>query len=106
MRTTPEECAELGRRIARTLNNAKGPITLFMPLRGLSLIDTESRIFHDPVGRKPTRVLALHSPAGLEKALKEQPDFREIRPVNYLDGSGPSGLRVTDNIGTCREGER
>ena len=48
MRTTPEECAELGRRIARKLNAAKGPITLFVPLRGVSLIATEGQVFHDP----------------------------------------------------------
>jgi uncharacterized protein (UPF0261 family) len=48
MRTTLEECAELGRRIARKLNAAKGPVTLFIPLRGVSLIDTESQVFYDP----------------------------------------------------------
>lgn len=48
MRTTPEECAELGRRIARKLNAARGPLTLFVPLGGVSLIDTEGQPFHDP----------------------------------------------------------
>lgn len=48
MRTTPEECAELGRRIARKLNAAKGPVTLFVPLGGISLIDVEGQPFHDP----------------------------------------------------------
>lgn len=48
MRTTPEECAELGRRIARKLNAANGPLTLFVPLKGVSLIDTEGQPFHDP----------------------------------------------------------
>ena len=48
MRTTAEECAELGCSIARKLNKAKGPVTLFIPLKGLSLIDTEGHVFHDP----------------------------------------------------------
>jgi uncharacterized protein (UPF0261 family) len=48
MRTTPEECAELGRRIARKLNAARGPVSLFVPLRGVSLIATEGQVFHDP----------------------------------------------------------
>jgi len=48
MRTTAEECAELGRRIAKKLNAASGPLTLFVPLGGVSLIDTEGQIFHDP----------------------------------------------------------
>lgn len=48
MRTTPEECAELGRLIAGKLNGADGPLTLFFPLRGVSLIATEGQVFHDP----------------------------------------------------------
>jgi uncharacterized protein (UPF0261 family) len=48
MRTTPEECAELGRRIARKLAAATGPTSLFVPLRGVSLIDAEGQPFHDP----------------------------------------------------------
>ncbi len=52
MRTTPEECAELGRRIARKLNAAAGPVTLFIPLGGISLIATEGQPFHDPEADK------------------------------------------------------
>jgi uncharacterized protein (UPF0261 family) len=48
MRTTPEETAELGRIIARKLNDAVGPTVLFMPLRGVSLISVEGGVFHDP----------------------------------------------------------
>jgi uncharacterized protein (UPF0261 family) len=48
MRTTPEECAELGRRIARKLAQATGPVSLFVPLRGVSMIDSEGQPFHDP----------------------------------------------------------
>ncbi len=48
MRTSPEECAELGRRIARKLNAATGPTALFVPLRGVSMIATEGQPFYDP----------------------------------------------------------
>jgi uncharacterized protein (UPF0261 family) len=48
MRTTPEECAELGRRIARKLSSATGPVSVFVPLRGVSMIDAEGQPFHDP----------------------------------------------------------
>ncbi len=48
MRTTPEECAELGRQIARKLSAAKGPTALFVPLKGVSMIATEGGPFHDP----------------------------------------------------------
>ena len=47
MRTTPEECAELGRRIARKLSAATGPTALFVPLKGVSMIATEGGPFHD-----------------------------------------------------------
>jgi uncharacterized protein (UPF0261 family) len=47
MRTTPEECAELGRRIARKLNAATGRVALFVPLRGVSLYATDGQVFHD-----------------------------------------------------------
>jgi uncharacterized protein (UPF0261 family) len=47
MRTTPEECAELGRRVAARLNGATGPTALFVPLRGVSAIATEGGVFHD-----------------------------------------------------------
>ncbi|MFL5691746.1 MAG: Tm-1-like ATP-binding domain-containing protein [Ktedonobacteraceae bacterium] len=49
MRTTAEECAELGRIIARKLNSARGPLTLFIPLRGISMLATEDNAFYDPV---------------------------------------------------------
>jgi uncharacterized protein (UPF0261 family) len=48
MRTTPEECAELGRIIAGKLDAATGPTALFLPLGGVSMIDVEGEDFHDP----------------------------------------------------------
>ena len=48
MRTTPEECAELGRIIAGKLSRAQGPAALFIPLRGVSAIDVEGGPFYDP----------------------------------------------------------
>jgi uncharacterized protein (UPF0261 family) len=48
MRTTPDECRELGRRIGRKLSGATGPTALFVPLRGVSMIATEGQPFHDP----------------------------------------------------------
>jgi uncharacterized protein (UPF0261 family) len=39
MRTTPEECAEIGRITAIKLNRASGPVTVLIPLRGVSAID-------------------------------------------------------------------
>lgn len=48
VRTTPEECAELGRRLAERLG-AAGPLTsLFIPLRGFSRLASPGRPFWDP----------------------------------------------------------
>lgn len=47
MRTTAEENAELGRIIARKLNQATGPVTLFVPKNGVSMIDVEGQPFFD-----------------------------------------------------------
>ena len=48
MRTTPEECAELGRTIARKLSAATGPTAIFVPLRGVSVYAAEGQVFYDP----------------------------------------------------------
>ena len=48
MRTTPEECAELGRIVAGKLSSADGPVALFVPLNGVSAIDVEGGPFYDP----------------------------------------------------------
>ncbi len=48
MRTSAEECAELGRRIAGKLNAATGPLTLFVPLCGVSSVSVVGQPFYDP----------------------------------------------------------
>ncbi|HXW80460.1 MAG TPA: Tm-1-like ATP-binding domain-containing protein [Acidimicrobiales bacterium] len=48
MRTSPAECHELGRRIGAKLASAKGPKTLFVPLRGVSAIAVAGQPFYDP----------------------------------------------------------
>lgn len=47
MRTTPEETAELGRRLAERLNALGGAAELFVPLRGVSQIAVAGGPFHD-----------------------------------------------------------
>ncbi len=48
MRTTAEECREIGRRIAENLNKTTGPTVLMLPLKGVSMLDREGEPFHDP----------------------------------------------------------
>ncbi|MEU7037473.1 Tm-1-like ATP-binding domain-containing protein [Streptomyces sp. NPDC046237] len=49
VRTTAEECAELGARVAAKLRSATGPTTVLLPLRGLSTLGEPGGPYHDPV---------------------------------------------------------
>jgi uncharacterized protein (UPF0261 family) len=71
MRTTPEECATLGRVIAEKLNRARGPLTVFVPLKGVSLIAAEGEVFYDPAADE-----ALFG--ALREHLDPEIDLREL----------------------------
>jgi uncharacterized protein (UPF0261 family) len=47
MRTTPEECTALGRLVAAKLNASRGPVTVLIPRRGISVISAAGGPFHD-----------------------------------------------------------
>ena len=71
MRTTPEECAELGRIVAEKLNLSTGPLTVLLPLRGSSIISAPGGPFHDP-----TADAALYT--SLKKALRPDITVKEL----------------------------
>ncbi len=48
MRTTPTECAQLGKIIAEKLNGSTGPVTVLLPLKAVSIISAPGQKFHDP----------------------------------------------------------
>jgi uncharacterized protein (UPF0261 family) len=48
MRTTPEECAQLGKIVAEKVNASTGPVTVLIPRRGISVISAAGQPFHDP----------------------------------------------------------
>jgi uncharacterized protein (UPF0261 family) len=48
MRTSPTECAEIGRWIAAKLNACEGPVRFLIPERGVSALDVEGGAFFDP----------------------------------------------------------
>jgi len=52
MRTTPEECARLGRIIADKVNTSLGPVTVLIPRRAISVISAPGQKFHDPAADK------------------------------------------------------
>ena len=49
MRTTPEECGTLGRLVATKVNASRGPVTVLIPRRGISVVSAAGGAFHDPV---------------------------------------------------------
>ena len=49
MRTSPEECLEIGRVIGGRLAESVGPAVVMIPLRGSSAISVDGGPFHDPV---------------------------------------------------------
>jgi uncharacterized protein (UPF0261 family) len=72
MRTTPAECAELGRILAEKVNLSTGPVTVLLPLRAISIISAEGQPFHDPA-----------ADAALFTAIKD--NLRQDIPLNELD---------------------
>jgi uncharacterized protein (UPF0261 family) len=70
MRTTADECRVIGKRIAEKLNAARAPVTLIIPLRGVSMIDAEGQPFHDPAADKAL-FDSLRANAGANVILKE-----------------------------------
>ncbi len=48
MRTTPKECAELGRIIAEKANACAGRCEILIPKKAISVISAEGQPFHDP----------------------------------------------------------
>lgn len=77
MRTTPEECCQLGAILAEKLSLSTGPIAVLLPLQGWSMIDAPGGPFWWP-----------EADAALHEALKRQlrPDIQVIElDVNVND---------------------
>ncbi len=51
MRTNVEECRQIGERIVRALQTARGPYQVLLPQQGVSAIDREGQPFNAPVAR-------------------------------------------------------
>ncbi|WP_053207659.1 Tm-1-like ATP-binding domain-containing protein [Jiangella muralis] len=70
MRTTPEECRELGIRLAQRVSACTGPTTVVLPLGGVSAIAVEGGAFHDPAADD-----------ALFGAIREHLDQRRVRLI-------------------------
>lgn len=89
MRTTAEECREIGARIAGQLAGARGPTVLVLPLGGVSAIDAEGQPFHDPqADRALFETLCEHAPPNVEvvevDAHVNAPEFASVLSDHLL----------------------
>ena len=48
MRTTPNECAELGKIIAKKVNRYEAPAVILLPKKAISVISSAGQPFYDP----------------------------------------------------------
>ena len=74
LRTNAAECAQLGKILAEKANASTGPVSVLVPLRGISIIASEGQPFHDP-----------EADAALFKALKE--NLRADIPYQEIDAN-------------------
>jgi len=96
MRTTPDECRELGRRIGRKLSGAAGPTALFVPLKGVSMIAVEGQPFHDP-----------EADAALLDGLRETlGDDVEVHELDLDVNDGAFALAMADRLDEMIRKER
>ncbi|WP_138731786.1 Tm-1-like ATP-binding domain-containing protein [Modestobacter excelsi] len=96
MRTTPEECAELGRRLGAKLSAATGPVALFVPLRGISAISGEDGPFADPDADAALL-------AGLRETLAPSVEVHEVDAhVNDPEFAVAMAARLDEFLGGAR----
>ncbi len=82
MRTNASENKKLGELMATKLNAAKGPVTVVLPLGGLSKIGAKGEFFYDP---DTDKVLFDTLKANLNKNIKIIEIQANINTVNFAD---------------------
>jgi uncharacterized protein (UPF0261 family)/ABC-type branched-subunit amino acid transport system ATPase component len=87
MRTTAEECAQIGRFIARKLNAMPGPVRFLIPEGGLSGLDQPGGPFWDPAADK-----ALFE--GISKEFRSGGNRKLIRMHNHINDPAFAGALV------------
>jgi uncharacterized protein (UPF0261 family) len=96
MRTTAAENEALGRLLATKASAAKGPVTVILPLRGVSAIDAEGKAFYD---READERLFAAIRANLKDNVKlvemdchiNDPQFAERICAEFFSGLQTSG---------------
>lgn len=92
MRTNSEECETIGVELARKLSSARGPVALYVPMRGVSALSCEGGVFHDPEADA-----ALFR--SLRENLSEAVEVHEIdADINDPEFARAMGARLADYL--------
>jgi uncharacterized protein (UPF0261 family) len=89
MRTTPEECTDLGRILADKANLSAGPCSVLIPTQAISVISAPGQPFHDSAA---DQALFAAIKSNLRKDIEVQeisasvndPEFSRIAAENLL----------------------
>jgi len=92
MRTTAEECAAIGSRMAGLLRNATAPTAVPLPELGVSALDAPGQPFEDPIARRALFEALERGLAGIESVRVERlalhindPEFAETAAARLLE---------------------
>jgi uncharacterized protein (UPF0261 family) len=96
MRTTKDENTRIGETMARRLSEAKGPVSVLLPSRGLSAIDRTGQPFDDPGARR-----ALHDAirSGLRHGDVRELDLH-INDAEFADTAANTLISLMQRGGT------
>jgi len=100
MRTSPEECAELGRILAEKINLSTAPVTVLLPLKAISVISAPGQKFHDPVA---DRILFTALRTYLRKDI---PVVELDSAINAPEFAQACAARLLANLELARNGKR
>jgi uncharacterized protein (UPF0261 family) len=105
MRTTIEENRKIGGLIAETANRSSGPVVVLLPLRGVSMLDSQGKPFWDEEAdhacfdairsRLNTGIPVMEIDANIN-----DPIFADLATQVFLELRGQSGLAAPHAIGS------
>ncbi len=90
IRPSPEEMRRIGQLFVRKLNEAKGPVRVVLPLRGMSISGLEGGSTHDPEG---DRILFDTIEKGLRPDIPVIEVDAHVNEERFIDGSLKSFLK-------------
>ena len=89
MRTTPEECTQMGEWIGEKLNRMTGPVRFYLPEGGVSMLSVPGQPFHDAAADA-----ALFS--ALERTVRQTSTRHLVRVPHNINDPAFAALVVSD----------